>query len=121
MSEPPQSRRGFFGWMGRLGVGTIAVVAGVTATQQPAAADGFCNCTPFCCCLKTCDSCSGSGPTFTCPSGWTKRMWFCCIGGNQFYGCGECQQGGTNCFNGTQYTCSEAWFEGPNCPVLAPG
>lgn len=119
MSESPQSRRWFLGWMSRLGVGAIAVVAGVTATQQPAAANGFCNCTPYCCCLKTCKSCSGSGHTFTCPSGWTKRVWYCCIAGNHMYGCGECLKGGSSCWDGDEYTCSETWYAGSNCLTLS--
>lgn len=103
------SRRGFLGWMGRVGVGVVGTVAGLAATQQPAAADGNCNRTPACCCLKRLNDCSGTGGNFICPDGWTKRSWTCCRSG-ALYGCGECQKGGTSCWNGTVYICSKYWI-----------
>lgn len=117
------SRRGFLGWAGRVGVTTIGAVAGLTATQATATADGRCNRTPFCCCLKRTNDCAGTAAGFTCPSGWTKRTWNCCwfaspISPGATYGCGECVKGGTNCFNATSFTCSKYWLVHPNrCPA----
>lgn len=108
------SRRGFLGWAGRVGVTTIGAVAGLTVAQDAATADGYCNRTPACCCLKRRNDCPGSGSSFRCPEGWRKRSWTCCwfASGTRGarYGCGECQKGGTSCLNGDRYTCSKYWF-----------
>jgi hypothetical protein len=40
-------------------------------------------------------SCSGSGPNFSCPSGYHPEAWSCCVG-DQAWGCGECIQNGEN-------------------------
>lgn len=36
-SIPPSNRRGFLGWMGRVGVATVGAFAGLAATTQKAA------------------------------------------------------------------------------------
>jgi hypothetical protein len=51
-------------------------------------------------------SCAGGGSSFRCPSGYHKRVWYCCHLG-RLWGCGECAKGPT-CHNGP-WACSEAW------------
>jgi hypothetical protein len=99
------SRRGFLGWMGRVGITVVGGIAGATALADPAMACIQAGC---CCLAKSPGGCSGSGPTFRCPSGWYKRVWYCC-GGGRLQGCGECQRGSGNCRQGGTYLCSEHW------------
>ncbi len=57
-----------------------------------------------CCYLaldKKCSGCTSGG--FTCPSGFSKRYWYCCQNG-QLYGCGECTKS-TSCYGGP-WACS---------------
>lgn len=96
------SRRGFLGWMGRLGMTVVGGIAGVTALREPASAN------PGCCDLATSTRCSG-GAGFSCPSGYRKRVWYC-ASGSTTYGCGECTTG-SDCHSG-DYACSEVWAEG---------
>jgi hypothetical protein len=102
-AERAGSRRGFLGWMGRLGMAVVGGIAGVTALREPALAN------PGCCDLATSTSCSGDGAGFSCPSGYNKRVWYC-ASGNTTYGCGECTTG-SDCHSG-DYACSEVWAEG---------
>lgn len=107
----PRNRRGFLGFMGRVGIVAVGGVAGLVATQSAAEADGYCNYPRACCCLKHYPgSCPGSGSSYSCPSGWTKKTWACCTGG-RWYGCGECVQS-TSCWVGP-WVCSEYWYIGP--------
>lgn len=53
--------------------------------------------------------CTSNGyGNWLCPTGFTKMSWYCCVG-TTLYGCGECQYGGTTCFNGSAYACSYGW------------
>jgi hypothetical protein len=116
MSEPLPStnRRGFMGWMGRVGLTAIGTVAGLSATQQPAAAHG--NHHACCHLAKPAGGCIGSGSGFLCPAvGIYKKTWTCCHTNGSRYGCGECQSNGSgDCWNGDNYACSEYWRIG-NC------
>lgn len=80
-------RRGFIGWMGRLGLGVIGAVAGLLATAETASAHGI---HVGCCHLSNTSSCSGSGSSYNCPSGTYKRAWHCCQTDGGYRMCGEC-------------------------------
>jgi hypothetical protein len=113
------TRRGFLGWLGRLGIVVVGSAAGVTAIEESASADGRCVRFVACCCLKRLTTCSGcrspgSGSTIVCPGGSVKRIWYCCAGGRQ-YGCAECTRNGTTCQNTTNAACSCAFRTGRNC------
>lgn len=99
------SRRGFLKWMGRVGITVVGGIAGTAALADPAMACIQAGC---CCLAKQPGGCPGSGPTFTCPQGYRKRVWYCC-GGGRLQGCGECQTGTGDCFHGGTYKCSEHW------------
>ena len=99
----PVARRGVLGMLSRGGIVMVAALAGVVATSGTAQAHG---CRHVACChLAKCNDCTRNGCNFSCPSGWTKRSWSCVAGARPIL-CGECQQGGTNCGNGTSYNCS---------------
>jgi hypothetical protein len=99
------SRRGFLGFMGRLGVGVIGGMAGVATLEKPADAHGY----HYSCChlARSPGGCPGSGSSFTCPTGYNKRVWYCCRG-VYLTGCGECTKS-TSCWSGP-YACSEYWL-----------
>jgi len=110
------SRRGFLGWLSRLGIAVVGSAAGVGALDRPAeASSGRLNVIAGCCVLaRHPGGCPGSGPTFTCPAGWRKRVWNCC-GGGRLQGCGECQSGTGDCHHGGTYKCSEHWTTSNVC------
>lgn len=68
-----------------------------------------------CCTLAkpngSCPGGSGLGG-FSCPSGYTKRYWYCCYGG-RLWGCGECTKAST-CWAGP-FACSKAWSSQNAC------
>jgi len=99
----PVARRGVLGMLSRGGLVMVAALAGVVATSGTAQAHG---CRHVACChLARCNNCARQGCDFSCPSGWTKRSWGCVAGARPIL-CGECQKGGTNCWNGSSYNCS---------------
>jgi len=103
------NRRGFLRWTGRVGITSVGVLAGLTAVQPAAHA---CIAHACCCLIKPSGGCPGSGSGFTCPSGYTKRIWGCCQGGRD-WGCGECTTAST-CWGATtaNTACSEHWSIG---------
>lgn len=108
-TRPNPSRRRFLRWMGRVGTVVIGGAAGTSILADTAAGSPRLDVVVLCCHLaRSPGGCPGSGPGYTCPSGYTKRYWYCCYG-NRLVGCGECQRGGTTCFNGSTYACSEYW------------
>jgi hypothetical protein len=97
-SQP--SRRGFLGWMGRVGLTAVGAISGVAATQ------GVAEAAPGCCQLRygrnTCPFRNGYP---YCTQG-TMKGWYCCNGTAPFqrkYFCGECTPGTGNCFQGPWY------------------
>ncbi|MGH8910291.1 MAG: hypothetical protein ACRD0K_28305 [Egibacteraceae bacterium] len=104
--EHTASRRGFLGWMGRLGIAVVGGVAGLTTLGRPAAAEVT---GPGCCNLAVSTKCENEGPNYKCPDGYQKQLWYCTSGGTT-YGCGECTTG-PNCRSG-DYVCSVGWIEG---------
>jgi len=103
------SRRSFIRWTGRVGITSVGVLAGLTATQQPAFA---CYSAACCCLIRPPGSCAGSGAGFSCPSGYAKRIWGCCSGGRE-WGCGECTTASHCDYATTRNTaCSEHWSIG---------
>lgn len=112
---PATNRRGFFGWMGRIGLTTIGAVAGLSATQQPVLGAGQ-NAAACCNLAKPPGGCHGSGSGFLCPGvGLYKKTWTCCHSDGRFYGCGECQSNQDTCWNGDNYACSEYWLIRTSC------
>jgi hypothetical protein len=89
-APPRRTLLGYAAWGGMALVGTVAGVFGAAAPAQ-ADAQG----SP-CCSLAKKKVCGGSYCNRTCPSGYTKRYWWCNSGG-QVVGCGECIQGASSC------------------------
>ncbi|MEV4303406.1 hypothetical protein [Nonomuraea sp. NPDC049624] len=114
MSDGPDAsgRRGFLGWMGRVGVAAIGAVAGATLMTKPAAAGNWrcCNLAlpnTFC---KT-----NSSGQYVCPSGYSMKVWQCCSGSAPYqrkYACGECTKG-ADCGSGP-FICSAGWTVNAN-------
>lgn len=107
---------------GRFGFVAIAALAGLMASNTAAEAANGVQGSP-CCDLassnKCAASCSGGCSAcynYRCPSGYTKRYWWC-YAGVRLIGCGECQTGGKNttCWNGATYYCS-IWWDDNACP-----
>jgi hypothetical protein len=101
-SNSVTARRGFLGWMGRVGLAVVGGVSGITALSGTAHADPE----SHCCNLGSSYVCGGDGPNYLCPEGYMKRVWYCSMGG-QTYGCGECTSG-SNCRSG-EFACSKVW------------
>ncbi|MFJ2029145.1 hypothetical protein [Streptosporangium sp. NPDC087985] len=105
-------RRRFLGWMGKVGVTTIGVVASLAATSKTAEAANWACCSlalpnTFC---KT-----NSSAQYICPTGYTMKTWTCCSGSAPFqrrYACGECTKG-SNCSTGP-FICSAGWTVNAN-------
>jgi hypothetical protein len=90
-----------------LGVG--AVLFGALAARGTTAANASCHIWT-CCCLASYNTCGATSyGNFYCPSGWSKRTWYCCSG-LDLVGCGECVKGGTTCQNADSFTCSYGWI-----------
>lgn len=121
------SRRGFLGWMGRAGISTVGVLAGVSAAAPAAHASTRPNArltyTYGCCHLaKPAGGCPGSGCSFSCSSG-RKKTWGCCTANGRVMVCGECIKGSpTSCYDGDgdndgQY---DDWVCSEYCVTSAP-
>lgn len=126
-------RSSFLRWGGKVGLGLVgAVTAAVKspplalAAPAPSAAGArpmtashcWPNTGPFAvgCCALACPSshyCSGTGSSYTCPSGYNKKQWSCCDSDGRVRFCGECTTGG-NCTELATFICSETW-KGPTC------
>lgn len=110
ISFEPVRRRGLLGQLSKGGIVLVGTLAGVMATSGEASAHGY---HVACCHLAKSTKCSRgtacglSNCTFCCPSGWTKRSWSC-VAGTRPILCGECQKGGTNCWQADAYICSIA-------------
>lgn len=99
------SRRGFLGWTGRVGVSAIAAAAGVIATSPEAnASHGGCH-TVGCCCLWHPSSSGCSNICNNTQGFWAMRSWTCCSGSGA-YRCWECTKS-TSCWTGP-FLCSFA-------------
>ena len=80
--EVERNRRGFLGWLGKIGIGTVGGVAGLMTTTTAAAAC----CSYRCCCLNYCPpNCPiNSSGYYYCKSGYTMHSWTCCSGSPPF-------------------------------------
>lgn len=98
------SRRRFIRYGAGAGAALVGAIA-VTWADSPKA-----DASPYCCGLaKPNTPCGGKWNTssFSCPSGYHKAQWTCSGGGVILIICMECQSsGGTNCFAGGKYACS---------------
>ncbi|MFI6323376.1 hypothetical protein ACIBG8_38005 [Nonomuraea sp. NPDC050556] len=115
ISDMPRSnRRGFIGWMSKIGIGAVGTVAGMTATARAShAVEPNWNCCklalPDLWCPKN------ASAQYYCPPGYTMKVWTCCSGTAPWqrkYACGECTQGAT-CGDGPVY-CSAGWVVSAN-------
>jgi len=98
------SRRGLL----RVGSAFVATLAALS-TSKEALANGYCNCTPHCCCLKYCNTCSPIlCDGWSCPAGYQDSWWVCQSGGWTCT-CGECTHPGNGCFTGPWGGCSVAY------------
>jgi hypothetical protein len=91
--------------------GASAAVFAWMAARGAAEAGAY----PYHCCgLATNTHCSGcpSG-SFSCPSGYHRKYWFCCQNGG-LYGCGECTKSTTSCFSGP-FKCSCGYVASGPC------
>src|SRR5437764_8560492 len=104
--EEPETRRSMLRRVTLAGAAVFTTLAG-WGTDTAAASNWLC------CNLyypNTSQWCNTNGyGNFLCPSGWSKRSWYCCQGVD-LVGCGECVQGGTTCDNATSYKCSYGWI-----------
>ncbi|MFI6458344.1 hypothetical protein ACIBF6_43205 [Streptosporangium amethystogenes] len=106
------SRRGFLGWMGKIGVTTIGAIAGATAIAKPAQAANW-----RCCNLALPNKFCGTNSSgqYVCPPGYSMKVWHCCSG-SRTYACGECTKG-ASCGAGP-FICSAGWTVSANsCTV----
>lgn len=96
VDQSPTRRR----FLRRLTGASAGLFAGIAA----AGADDAAAYPYACCALASNTHCSGcSTGSFSCPSGYNKKYWFCCQSG-QLYGCGECTHG-SSCYIGP-WVCS---------------
>lgn len=111
--QRPRDRRGFLGWLGKIGIGTVGGAAGLLVTSSPALA-----CNYACCHLNYCPpNCPiNQYGQYYCKSGYTMQSWTCCAGSPPFqrlYACGECVVNGVNTCQTSSY-CSALWTVRPN-------
>lgn len=102
--EREDTRRGFLGWMGKIGLGTVGGIAGLVALDSKAFA-----CSWYCCDLNFCPpNCPTDSSGFAyCRQGYTMAVWHCCVG-SVTYACGECVVSGTDCHQTSN--CSTIWM-----------
>lgn len=111
-SMPGSSRRGFIGWMSKVGVSAVGAVAGVTAMSKSAQAGNW-NCCNLALPNFFCPR--NSSAQYYCPPGYTMKVWTCCSGSAPWqrrYACGECTKG-PDCGTGPFY-CSAGWTVNAN-------
>lgn len=104
------ARRGMLGLLSKGGITLLGALAGIAATSSEASAG------PSCCNLASSNRCQRGCPSncsFCCPVGWRKRSWVCLAGTRDIL-CGECQQGGSTCHDGSAYACS-VWIDQVAC------
>lgn len=119
--EKPMERRGFLGFIGKVGFAAIGATAGLIALTDEAAAAPPCTCTApnfACCSLNMANNCpkdqNGQG---ICASPHWAFTWYCCFcGGSRTYACMECeyQDNGTCCVDVSKTVCSAYWTVAPN-------
>jgi len=101
----------------RLGRAAAALILGAGALGR-SAAPAVAQTNPDGCCILAFpppnNQCAGSGGAYTCPSGWYKRIWYCCQNGSKLRGCGECTRNIDTCFQGP-FLCSKTWITTINC------
>ncbi len=108
-------RRTFVGLLSRAGIAMVAATAAlVSRSARPAAAEMGCYVYGCCCLAFPPGGCPGSGPSHTCPAGYTKRQWLCCSAGQtKMRACSECTTG-SSCYTPT-WACSETWLTQVSC------
>lgn len=120
--EKPLVRRGFLGFMGKVGVATIGAASGMIALAGKAAAAPPCTCTNpnfACCSLNLPNDCpiDQYGGRY-CPDNTIGFVWTCCFcGGSRTYTCMECMfstGNGTCCQDLSNTRCSAYWTASPN-------
>lgn len=121
--DDPMVRRGFLGFMGKVGLAAIGATSGLIGFSRRADAAMPCTCDPpnFACCSlnynpPNCPLDSGGFPY--CPSGTIAYVWHCCFcNGSRTYACMECTYttGNGTCCQGLSNTrCSAAWTTSRN-------
>jgi hypothetical protein len=103
-------RRRLLGWAGAGGMALVGALAGTFGNASVSRADAQ---NSPCCHLVKSNVCGGSYCNRTCPSGYTKRYWWCMAGGYSV-GCGECVRGGDGTCWGDDIACSWWWYTS-NC------
>jgi hypothetical protein len=107
-AAPRRSLLGLAAWGGMALVGTVAGVFGAASAAQ-ADPQG----SP-CCDLAKKTVCGGSYCNRRCPSGYTKRYWWCNSSSGLLVGCGECIKGSTSCHGNEDgsgsIACSWWWY-----------
>jgi hypothetical protein len=109
------TRRGALGKLGKFSASALLGLMGAGALASEAEAFPYaweCCLLAYPCCANWC---TGSGGTWSCPSGSHSTAWTCCYSGAS-WGCGECMKiSGTNCSAGnsqSDYACSYGWHIG---------
>jgi hypothetical protein len=103
------SRRGFVGRAGRFSAAVVLGI-GTLLARKPDVAAAW----PWCCNVALPGTpCNNNGPSYTCPSGFYRRIWYCCHLG-KLRGCGECNGNPNSCF-GAPYNCSAWWTTSAGC------
>jgi hypothetical protein len=119
--EKPVERRGFLGFMGKVGAASLVATSGVFAFAGKAAAAPPCNCNApnfACCTLNHPNDCPLDQFLHPyCPSPNYLYVWHCCTcGSSRTYACMECEYhaNGTCCVDNSETYCSAYWTTAPN-------